>query len=219
MLTPSKLLAEDAPLATEEFFLDVFINDQRKDTVLLLRNEGRLFAGAKDLQLWRLRLPDINPLTFYGEDFYALDALQGLTFKLDESTQSLAMQVPPRLFEATLLNGQEIDFSAPSPASPGGFINYSLSANHAEGLTNSTGSLDLGGFGSWGSAHTRILGLDLNKQARAIRLESTWTRDKPMELTRLRFGDAISGASSWGGMVRFGGSPVGELIFLSSLVL
>ena len=205
MLNPSTSLAEGTSLEIEEVFLDVFINDQRKDTVLLLRNEGRLFAGAKDLQLWRLRLPDINPLTFYGDDFYALDALRGLTFKLDESTQSLAMQVPPRLFEATLLNGQEIDFSAPSAASPGGFINYSLSANHAEGLTNSTGLLDLSGFGSWGSAQTRILGLDLNNQARAIRLESTWTRDKPMELTRLRFGDAISGASSWGGAVRFGG--------------
>ncbi|MDB2535509.1 fimbria/pilus outer membrane usher protein [Amylibacter sp.] len=205
MLNPSISLAEGTPFDIEEVFLDVFINDQRKDTVLLLRNEGRLFAGVKDLQLWRLRLPDINPLTFYGDDFYALDALRGLTFKLDESTQSLAMQVPPRLFEATLLNGQEIDFSAPSPASPGGFINYSLSANHAEGLTNSTGSLDLSGFGSWGSAQTRILGLDLNNQARAIRLESTWTRDKPMDLTRLRFGDAISGASSWGGAVRFGG--------------
>lgn len=205
MLYPSTMFAEDALLATEEFFLDVFINDQRKDTILLLRNEDRLFAGAQDLQRWRLRLPNTNPLTFYGEDFYALDALHGLTFKFDESSQILAMQVPPRLFEATFLNGQEINFSAPSPASSGGFINYSLSANHAEGLTNSTGSLDLSGFGSWGSAHTRILGLDLNKQARAIRLESTLIRDKPMKLTRLRFGDAISGASSWGGMVRFGG--------------
>ena len=46
MLYPSTMFAEDAPLATEEIFLDVFINDQRKDTILLLRNEGRLFAGA-----------------------------------------------------------------------------------------------------------------------------------------------------------------------------
>ncbi|MDB3864821.1 fimbria/pilus outer membrane usher protein [Amylibacter sp.] len=205
MLNPSTSLAEGTSFDIEEVFLNVFINDQHKDTVLLLRNEGRLFAVAQDLRRWRLHLPNTNPLTFYGEDFYALDALRGLTFKLDESTQSLAMQVPPRLFETTLLNGQEIDFSAPSAASPGGFINYSLLANHAEGLTNSTGSLDLSGFGSWGSAQTRILGLDLNNEARAIRLESTWTRDKPMELTRLRFGDAISGASSWGGAVRFGG--------------
>ena len=205
MLNPSTSLAEGTSFDIEEVFLNVFINDQHKDIVLLLRKEGRLFAVAQDLRRWRLHLPNTNPLTFYGEDFYALDALRGLTFKLDESTQSLAMQVPPRLFETTLLNGQEIDFSAPSAASPGGFINYSLLANHAEGLTNSTGSLDLSGFGSWGSAQTRILGLDLNNEARAIRLESTWTRDKPMELTRLRFGDAISGASSWGGAVRFGG--------------
>ena len=205
MLTPSTSLAEDTPFAAEEVFLEVFINDLRKDTVLLLRNEDRLFAGAQDLQRWRLRLPNTNPLTFYGEDFYALDALLGLTYRLDESTQMLTMQVPPRLFEATFLNGQEIDFNEPSAPSPGGFINYSLFANHAEGLTNTSGSLDLNRFGSWGSARTRILGSDLNEQASVIRLESTWTRDKPMELTRLRFGDAISGASSWGGVVRFGG--------------
>ena len=139
MLNPPALLAEGTSFDIEEVFLDVFINDQRKDIVLLLRKEDRLFAAGQDLRRWRLRLPDINPLTFYGEDFYALDALAGLTSKLDESTQILAMQVPPRLFEATFLNGQEIDFSAPSAASPGGFINYSLSTNHAEGLTNTTG--------------------------------------------------------------------------------
>ncbi|MDC0607689.1 fimbria/pilus outer membrane usher protein [Amylibacter sp.] len=205
MLNPPTSFAEGTSFDVEEVFLDVFINDQRKDTVLLLRNENRLFVGAQDLQRWRLRLPNNNPLKFYDEDFYALDALAGLTFKLDDSTQSLLMQVPPRLFEATYLNGQEIDLEVPSPVSPGGFINYSLSANHAEGLTNSTGSIDLGGFGSWGSGQTRILGLDLNKQVRAIRLESTWTRDDPTLLTRLRFGDTISGTSRWGGAVRFGG--------------
>ena len=50
MLTPSTSLAEDTPFAAEEVFLEVFINDLRKDTVLLLRNEDRLFAGAQDLQ-------------------------------------------------------------------------------------------------------------------------------------------------------------------------
>jgi len=205
MLNPSTLLAEGTSLEIEEVFLDVFINDQRKDTVLLLRNENRLFVGAQELQRWRLRLPNNNPLKFYDEDFYALDALAGLTFKIDDTTQSLLMQVPPRLFEATYLNGQEIELGVPSSASQGGFINYSLSANHSQELTSSAGLIDLGGFGGWGSGQTRILGVDLNKQARAIRLESTWIRDKPIEFTRLRFGDAISGSSSWGGMVRFGG--------------
>ena len=205
MINLSTSFAKGTPFVAEEVFLDVFINDQREGTFLLLRSDDRILAGVQDLRLWRLRLPDTNLQTFYGEDFYALNALAGLTFKLDESSQILAMQVPPGLFESTFLNGQEIDFSAPSLASPGGFINYSLSANHSQELTSSTGLIGLGRFGGWGSGQTRILGLDLNKQARAIRLESTWTRDKPMQLTRMRFGDAISGGSSWGGAVRFGG--------------
>jgi outer membrane usher protein len=204
-LTPSVALAEDTALAAHEVFLDVFINEQRKGTVVLLRSDDRLFAGGQDLRRWRLRLPDTKPLTFYGEEFYALDALLGLTYRLDEFTQTLTVQVPPGLFDATFLNGKETSFSTPSLASPGGFLNYDVFANHVQGLTKTNGLLELGGFGGWGTAQTRILALDLNGQASAIRLDSTWTRDKPMELTRLRFGDAISSMSSWGGAVRFGG--------------
>lgn len=205
LLTPSASLAEDASLTAEEVFLDVFINEQHKGTVVLLRSEDRLFVGAQDLRLWRLGLPNTNPLTFYGEEFYALDALLGLTYKLDESTQMLTVQVPPGLFDATFLNGKKIDFSAPSLQSLGGFLNYDVLASHKLGRTMTNGLLELGRFGTWGTAQTRILALDLNKQASAIRLDSTWTRDKPMELASLRFGDAISSRSSWGGAVRFGG--------------
>jgi outer membrane usher protein len=205
MLTPSVSLAVDTAIAADEILLDVFINQQREDTVVLLRGEGRLFAGAEDLRRWRVRLPETNPLTHYGEDFYALDALEGLTYRLDESTQTLAMQVPPGLFDATRLMGKETKFSAPNPASLGGFLNYDVTANHAQGQTNTNGLLELGGFGSWGTAQTSILASDLNGQASAIRLDTTWTRDQPMQLNSLRFGDAISGTSSWGGAVRFGG--------------
>jgi outer membrane usher protein len=205
-MAPSASLALDTALAADEVLLDVSINQQRKDTVLLLRSEGRVFAGAEDLRRWRMRLPDTNPLTLYGEDFYALDALEGLTYRLDESTQTLAMQVPPGLFDATRLAGKEAKFSAPTPASLGGFFNYDVTANHTQGQTKTNGLLELGGFGSWGTAQTRILALDLGGQASAIRLDTTWTRDQPMQLASLRFGDAISGTSSWGGAVRFGGA-------------
>ena len=206
MLTPSTSLAVDTALDADEVLLDVFINQQRKDTVLLLRSDGRLFAGAEDLQRWRVRLPNTNPLTHYGDDFYALDALAGLTYRLDDSTQTLAVQVPPSLFDATKLMGKETVFSAPSLATPGGILNYDVSAIHTKGKTNTNGLLELGGFGRWGTAQTGILAKDLNGQASAIRLDTTWTRDQPMQLNSLRFGDAISGTSSWGGAVRFGGA-------------
>ena len=204
-LTPSASSAGDTEITADEVLLDVFINQQRKDTVVLLSSEGRLFAGAEDLRRWRVRLPETNPLNLYDEDFYALDALTGLTYSLDESTQTLAVQMPPGLFDATRLTGQETSFSAPTPTSLGGFFNYDVYTNHAQGLTNTGGLIELGGFGTLGTAQTSILAKDLNGQASAIRLDTTWTRDQPMQLRRLRFGDAISGASSWGGAVRFGG--------------
>ena len=58
MLTPSVSLAVDTAIAADEILLDVFINQQRKDTVMLLRSKGRLFAGGEDLRRWRVRLPD-----------------------------------------------------------------------------------------------------------------------------------------------------------------
>ena len=204
-LTPSASLACEAGAAVEDFFLDVSINQIRQDTLLLMRSNDRLYVRSQDLRRWRVRLPNTRPMTLDGEDFYALDVLEGLTFRLDESTQTLAIQVPPNLFDATTLLGKETSFSAPSPASPGGFLNYDVLVSHTTGEANTSGVLELGGFGTWGTSQTRILASDLTGQASAIRLETTWTRDQPMQLASLRFGDSISGASGWGGAVRFGG--------------
>ena len=205
MLTPLAALAEDPVHDADEVFMSVLINEQTQGTVVILRSHGRLFAGAQDLRRWRLRLPNTAPLTQYGEDFFALDALAGLSYRFDESSQVLTVQAPPSLFDATLLKGTVSNFSEPSPASLGGFLNYDVTASYTAGETNTGGVLELGGFGSWGSAQTRILGLDLNRQARAVRLDTTWTRDQPMQMASLLFGDGISGTSSWGGAIRFGG--------------
>ena len=204
-LTPLAALAEDPVDDADEVFMAVLINEQTQGTVVILRSDGRLFAGAQDLRRWRLRLPNTAPLTQYGEDFFALDALAGLSYRFDESSQVLTVQAPPSLFDATLLKGTVANFSAPSPASLGGFLNYDVTASHTAGETNTGGALELGGFGSWGTAQTRILALDLNRQASAIRLDTTWTRDQPMQLASLLLGDGISGTSSWGGAIRFGG--------------
>ena len=87
-LTPPAALAEDTALAADEVFLAVLINQQPQGIVFLMRSDDRLFAGAQDLRRWRLRLPDTAPLTHYGEDFFALDALAGLSYKFDESSCS-----------------------------------------------------------------------------------------------------------------------------------
>lgn len=204
-LTPPAALAEDPAHDADEVFMAVLINGQTQGTVVILRSDGRLFAGAQDLRRWRLRLPNNAPLTHYGEDFFALDVLAGLSYKFDESSQTLTVQAPPSLFDATRLKGTVTNFSAPTPASLGGFLNYDVSANPAQGRTTTSGLLELGGFTGWGAGQTHILARDLGGHANVIRLDTTWTLDQPMQLASLRFGDAISGTSSWGGAVRFGG--------------
>jgi outer membrane usher protein len=204
-LTPSVPLAEDTALAVDEVFLAVVINQQQQGVVFLLRSDDRLFAGAQDLRRWRLHLPDTPPLNHDGEDFYALDALAGLSYEFDESSQALTVEASPSLFDATRLKGTVTYFTAPTPASPGGFLNYDVSAYHGQGRTTTSGLLELGGFAGWGAAQARMLARDLHGKASAIRLDTTWTRDQPLEVASLRVGDAISGTSSWGGAVRFGG--------------
>ena len=204
-LVPSAPLAEDTALAVDEVFLVVVINQQEQGVAFLLRSDDRLFAGGQDLRRWRLHLPNTTPLNRDGEDFYALDTLAGLSYEFNESSQALTVQAPPNLFDATRLSGTATDFSAPTPASPGGFLNYDVSANHAQGRTSTSGLLELGGFAGWGTVQTRLLARDLNGKATAVRLDTTWTRDQPLKVASLRVGDAISGTSSWGGAVRFGG--------------
>ncbi len=76
-------------------------------------------------------------------------------------------------------------------------------ANHAQGLTQTSGLLELGVFSGAGAAS--LLARDLGDPASTIRLDTTWTYDRPAQLDSLRFGDAISRAGSWGRSLRFGG--------------
>jgi outer membrane usher protein len=93
----------------------------------------------------------------------------------------------------------------PTPAAAGGFLNYDVSANRAAGQTIRNGLFELGGFGSRGVGVSSLLTRNVGADTRVIRLDTTWTQDRPGELASLRLGDAIGGAGSWGRSVRFGG--------------
>jgi len=205
MITPSATLAEDMVYIAEELFIEVLINEQPEGVVFLLRRDDRLLLRSKDLRRWRFRLPDTKPITFDGEDFHALNKFVGLAYKFDEFTQTLTVEAPPSLFDTTEIKGRVADFVLPTPSTLGGYINYDVLANSGQGQTTTNGQLELGGFGSWGAGQTRIVGQDLGGQADVIRLDTTLTRDKVMQMASLRFGDTISGISNWGGAVRLGG--------------
>ena len=115
----------------------------------------------------------------------ALDVLAGLSYKFDESSQTLTVQAPPSLFDATLLKGTVTNFSAPTPASPAAFLITMCLPIMRQGRTTTSGLLELGGFAAgvpakpifWRGTWTGMLTL--------IRLDTTWTRDQPMQLASL----------------------------------
>ena len=216
-LVPSAPLAEDTALAVDEVFLVVVINQQEQGVAFLLRSDDRLFAGGQDLRRWRLHLPNTIPLNRDGEDFYALDTLAGLSYEFNESSQALTVQAPPNLFDATRLKGTVTDFSAPTPASPGGFLNYDVSANHAQGRTTTSGLLELGGFGGWGAGQTRIVGA--GPQRKSDRRPAGYHLDaRPAARSSPACDSATRSAARAVGAVRCASAACsGRLIFLPSL--
>jgi outer membrane usher protein len=194
--------------AGEEMWLAVAVNGQLTGTTALVRYDhgDNLWVSESELRSWRLPLPDQADTSLPGTTFYSLKAYPGLVFRVDETSQTLAVDVPARLFDAVQVagNAQGNDAAASSP--PGGFFNYDVvGTTDSQGVTASA-LTEAGAFGRFGTAVTRYLERTSDIGVQSVRLDTTWTLDRPNALASLRLGDSISGASRfWGGAVRFGG--------------
>ena len=207
--TPPSAPVTPAPggqAAEQEMWLVVQINHiGAPEPVLLLRlADGRLLARGEDVNRWRLPLP-AQALASGEEKFYALDALPGLSYTIDEARQALFIDVPTSLFLNTSLNGQPRHFSAAPPSPSGGFFNYDISAQASSGGTQAGGLFELGVFNSWGVGVANFVARDYGMGSPVVRLDTTWTQDRPAEMASLRVGDAITASGDWGRSVRFGG--------------
>lgn len=193
--------------AEQELWLAVQINHSGPpEPVLLLKlADGRLLAHADDLKRWRLQLPATAATSSSGEIFYALDDLPGLSYRMDEPHQALFIDAPADLFASTVLHGQSRHFSAPQPPPLGAFFNYDISSQASAGHNQIGGLFELAVFNSWGVGTTNFLARNYGSGPYVIRLDTTWTQDRPANLASLRLGDSISAPGDWGRSVRFGG--------------
>lgn len=195
-----------AATGVQELLLAIHVNQQDlHETALLLRKNGELLADAADIRQWRLSLPSKPALSYQGHEYYALAALTGISYRLDEARQALLIDVKPEALSPTHLSGSALQFLKPNPSSLGGFINYDIFTQYTQQRFRLDSLVELGAFNGWGVGVSNFLGRDISDQARLIRLDSTWTIDKPDQLTSFRIGDAISGIGAWGRPVRFGG--------------
>jgi outer membrane usher protein len=203
--------------AAEEMWLAVAVNGQLTGTTALVRYDhrgGDLWVSEEELKSWRLTIPGDADTSLPDTPLYPLSAYPGLKFRVDEAAQTLAVDAPAKLFESVQLSGRTSGYVPAAPVPPGGFFNYDVVGSHDSGGTGASALLEAGTFGRIGTAVTRFLErkttapLPSGEPAplQSVRLDSTWTLDRPESLASLRVGDSITGASRWwGGAVRFGG--------------
>ena len=200
-----------APKAFEPAIVEVRVNDEAKPVTLIVRldADGTLLIAQSDLAALRIKTPSRGIVTVDGERYVRMDAGIGAQVKFDAATQTADIMLPPGAFVATRTNALSPDAPVVTPAGLGGFANYDLYGEQANGQTSLGAILDLGVFGSAGVFTTGLVARDDAEASGTVRLDSTWTRDFPDRLATLRVGDSISAAGAWGRSARFGGIQFG----------
>ena len=179
------------------------------DAYLLRLPDGRLCVRRLDLEGWRLRIPAGRPVLYRTEEYVPLDAFPGITYEVDEPRQELSLEIPPRHFTETLVEGMPNRFVQPTLPGVGGFGNYDFFYSASPEKKRLDGQLEVGLFNAMGVGIGGFLATDLGEQRRLIRLDSTWTRDFPGEARTLVIGDAVGTNGIWGRAVRYGGIRYG----------
>src|ERR1043166_7686962 len=196
-----------APAAGEELLLPGGGNAQGlEDTVLVLRSpDGRIAVPVDSLDRWRLRRPSAPPRFHAVMPYYALDAISGVTYIYDASTQKLRVTAPPAAFARSQFINAQLAYPPPTVSQLGAFFNYNLFASHASNSSQYAGQFEAGVFSPYGVLISNMLAQDSDGVKKAVRLDTTWTTDFPQKLTTLRIGDAINVPGAWGRAGRFGG--------------
>jgi outer membrane usher protein len=194
-------------LALQPALFDVTVNGQSADepAEFLRDRAGRLYISASFLRGWRIRLPATGAVDYEGQAFYPASALPALRLNIAEQAQSVAITADASAFEGqtAALNGA--DTMEMTPAATGAFLNYDLFADHYRGETSVNGAFTAGFFTRAGAGTTSFIASAGGGETRVTRLETTWTIDRPNNMTSIRLGDAISSSGPGGAPVRFAG--------------
>ena len=205
-LAAQSALAADPP-ALSEAVMEVTSSaaEPGEMTVVLRGPEGQIYLEEGDFARLRLRLPPAAPYLHEGHRFFDPRAIKGCTVTIDEAAQRAVVAAPAASLDTTHLSAAERRSPDVTPASPGAFLNYQLSAQQIAGQNTGGAFAELGLFAGAGvltsTAVARYGGFD----SQLVRLDTTYTRDFPATLDTLNVGDAISDGASWGNAVRYAG--------------
>jgi outer membrane usher protein len=209
-------LAARAALAAEppdlqEAVLEVTLSAKEPgEMMIVLRGrEGQLYLEQNDFERLRLHLPQTAAYMHDGRRYFDPTAIKGCTVAIDETSQRAIISAPASALDTTRLSAAARQSPPVTPASPGAFLNYQLSAQRIDSQDTGGAFTELGVFAAAGvvtsTAVARYGGADYGYANQLVRLDTTYTRDFPDVLETLNVGDTISDTGTWGYALRYAG--------------
>jgi outer membrane usher protein len=163
-----------------------------------------------------LKLHAAKPwLAVRGEvDYVILDRVKGLAVTYNPRTLAIALQADLKLFNHTAVQVYNESGPRTQAAGYGGYLNYDLNGYGNKDTRQLGASFEAVGFTPFGSlVHTQVLnrfsGTAPLGIAQDVRLSTHYQFDQPDKTWRLRLGDSIASAGSWGRGVNYGGIKFG----------
>ncbi len=198
--------------AYNPLFLAVSINrqDLGQTTLFLQDNNQHLWATKQDLENWRFNLAGKSAISYDGNEYYALNDFPELHYDLNMAALTISITSQAGNFRKTEIDASHFMPLKVNRPSPGGFINYDLSAQkvlHGDSAT-SGGIFELGGFNKYGVGTSEFLATNSNNSTQFLRLQTTWTNDQPEQMRSWRLGDSFTNGGIWGQSVGFGGIQI-----------
>ncbi|NDL62835.1 fimbria/pilus outer membrane usher protein [Enterobacteriales bacterium SAP-6] len=203
--TATAPLPATAPDAGQSLLLNVVVNGRNHDNIQeIAGRQGALLLTREQITASGLILN--GPYTDTGGGLIALSSIKGWTWRLDENTQTLFIQVPSGDQIAQQFSSDVMSAGDVAPHSDrGAVLNYDAQVTDYNGQDSSSLLGDLRLFGDSGVLTNSAIQTHNPYLDRTVRLESTYSRSDISTLRTWNTGDYISGGLDWTRPVRMGG--------------
>ena len=171
--------------------------------LMIMERDGIIWLPKAYLGQVGLKIPD-GFETVRGQDYVPVSAIGDAKVSFSPDHTRLDISCSTQCYEPNRLDLNTVIQPTYSAVTPGLFINYDLYSQFGDSGDSVAGFAETGLFTPWGTGLTDMFCIS-KPSGECIRLESNWTMDDPGSTRRLRLGDAVSDAGTWGAPVRFGG--------------
>lgn len=192
--------------------LEMTVNQSQVDEpqLFVAGPDGALYASETALHRARLHLPKARTIRYDGETFYRIDDVPALRAAVSEAGQSVTIEADPRLFDAQIAEIGGTPLPLMTRPATGLFLNYDLYAERSNGASTASGAFEINGFTPAGVATSSFVAHAGDRRASAVRLETSFTVDRPNHMSSLRIGDSIARGGVGGVPFRFAGLQFGR---------